>query len=524
MTEDKISKQVSVCHLYNLANVAYGYGKILDEFGVESHVYTHDTNHLMSQPEWDDIDLNAEDFPDENNFYNNTADLGGYERPVWFNEIQILDVWKVHNDYSESLFSRGFNAFNRVLTKIWKVFPESVKRVTRPTLRTIYYEYFFSILFRFKHGVIEDVEEAEQPKDSVEVSDVDNFEKHGDLIVSRSEKNFFKQSIQRYRSNIKTISKESQQYGNDWILEEKFLATYIYHAFWHDCVSQNSKIVFAYVLTPIYAMIAGSKPFVAIEIGTLREIPFQGDQLGRALAMAYRKSNKVIITNPDVKAQADILGLGNYAFCPHPYNGLAYKRSDGRFETRNQILSKYEVDTILFCPARQNWRLKGNDKYLLAFSKFLQKGYKAVMIIPGWGQEIDRSKKYCNKLGISDSVIWIKPQSESSLSKYYQASDFVLDQFQLGVFGLTTPKALACGAVVLTSYSHDINKWCFPTKPPVQECDSAQEICDNLVKIVGSDELRESIVHEGISWMDRFHSGEVISRKLESIISEVLTN
>ena len=51
----------------------------------------HDVTHLMSQPEWDDLALDPEDFPDEADFNVNTADLGEYRRPPWF----VSDTIKV---------------------------------------------------------------------------------------------------------------------------------------------------------------------------------------------------------------------------------------------------------------------------------------------------------------------------------------------------------------------------------------------------------------------------------------------
>src|SRR5438105_9891716 len=71
-------------HVGNVANVAYGYAKTLTRRGAQVKVICHDVTHLMSQPEWDDLVLDPEDFPEEGNFNANTADLGGYQRPSWF--------------------------------------------------------------------------------------------------------------------------------------------------------------------------------------------------------------------------------------------------------------------------------------------------------------------------------------------------------------------------------------------------------------------------------------------------------
>ena len=48
-------------HCCNIANVAYGYCKILEHFGQDVRLCCHDMTHLMSQPEWDDLELDPED-------------------------------------------------------------------------------------------------------------------------------------------------------------------------------------------------------------------------------------------------------------------------------------------------------------------------------------------------------------------------------------------------------------------------------------------------------------------------------
>ena len=52
-------------HLCNLANVAYGNCRILEESGHDVELRCHDLLHVMSQPEWYDLELCAEEFPNE---------------------------------------------------------------------------------------------------------------------------------------------------------------------------------------------------------------------------------------------------------------------------------------------------------------------------------------------------------------------------------------------------------------------------------------------------------------------------
>ena len=48
---------VKQLHLANIANVAYGYAKILREAGSAADVLCYDLGHILSLPEWADGDF-----------------------------------------------------------------------------------------------------------------------------------------------------------------------------------------------------------------------------------------------------------------------------------------------------------------------------------------------------------------------------------------------------------------------------------------------------------------------------------
>jgi hypothetical protein len=113
-------------------------------------------------------------------------------------------------------------------------------------------------------------------------------------------------------------------------------------------------------------------------------------------------------------------------------------------------------------------------------------------------------------------VAWIAPQSEPVLVQYYRASDFVLDQFILGVFGLITPKALSCGAVVLTSYDDAPNAWCFAEPPPVVHCRTEHEIVDAVAGLAANPERRRALSQRSRQWVLRHHAKGTIVRILDA--------
>ena len=95
----------------------------------------------------------------------------------------------------------------------------------------------------------------------------------------------------------------------------------------------------------------------------------------------------------------------------------------------------------------------------------------------------------------------------------------MLDQFQLGVFGLITPKAMACGATVLTSYEDHHNAWCFPVPPPVVPCASSGEIAHAITRLLGDAEARRHQGLESQAWVAGHHSSKIVADRLSQAMA-----
>lgn len=474
-------------HIGNLANVAYGYCKILDQAGAEVSLRCHDLRHLMSQPEWDDLELRAEDFPDEWDFYRNTADFGDYRRPSWYRAVgirtgRVLDLdgqpeggagWSGRVD---AVGGRLAQAARSALLRL----PPPIRRRLKPRIR--------SGLFAYR------VWRSDQP---------------------------FLRTYRGYAAIARRFDRlvaASRAHGPDFAVDRDMLANLQPHAWWVQQEAAGFDVLFSYAFAPAYAMLLGDKPAISVEIGTLRDIPFDGSDTGRLLALAYRLSPHVLITNPDVARQAEELGIGSFSFCPHPLDEDVY-RPGADSELRHALLAENEADFVLFAPARQNWQIKRNDRYLRAHRRLvLDDRIRAVLIIPGWGQEVERSRKLCRELGIERWVRWIAPQSEKSLVRYYRAADFVLDQFDLGVFGLITPKAMACGAVVVTSYEPALHDWCFPEHPPLIAAATSDEIRGAILRLCGDAVRRRELGSQARRWVLEHHS----KRRIYKILTEAM--
>jgi glycosyltransferase involved in cell wall biosynthesis len=450
-------------HVCNAANVAYGYCKILREAGHESDLRCHDITHLMSQPEWDDLPLDPDAFPDENNFFANHADLGDYRRPAWFQTPPVL---------AQDPLSRGVRG---VKQRVMNMLPAPVANRLR----------------RWYRGASRSMDEGISAK----------------------------AAEPRFSERFHFLKEESRRYGPEWQLTDEMLAGFLPQARWLARQLNGHDVVVAYMIAPIYPMLLGTTPYVSVEIGTMRDIPFDGSAIGKLLAMAYRLSDHVLITNPDVIQQARQLGLERYTFCPHPVDEDRFRPADDDSPLRSELCARHGADFLLFAPARQNWPIKGNDRIFRAFARLLAHGVRAVLLVPAWGTELDRSRQLVSELGLGDRVVWLRPMSEPLMVQYYQACDAVLDQFQLGVFGLITCKALACGVPVVTSYDEKHHQGCFAEHPPLLRATTEDDIFAALRGLAENRWRGREIGAASRRWVERHHSKAVVRARLQEIMS-----
>jgi hypothetical protein len=435
-------------HVCNLANVAYGYCKILKAENHDVKLICHDIDHLMSQPEWDDQDLDYNNFPDENNFFSSVIPVS-LTRPAWYQRVDI----RHYQDRKIKFLSRFA--------------PRAVKELLRP--------YYYKIFHGKEFSVAAVPSSLPENKPIVEYRQDD---------------------IAKFVPNI------------TWL--RKLLA--------------EEEVVFAYVISPIYAMFCHEKPFVAVEIGTMRDLPFENSSNGRLLKAAYREADHVLITNPDVKVQADEIGVKSYSFCPHPVDEDRYKPAKDSSYREHLLEDLPDTEWLGVAPARQNWDIKGNDKYIEAIKILREKHQRKVsLVVPAWGQDVEKSKRYAEKLGVDKYIKWIPPVSESTLIRMFSSLDFVLDQFQLGVFGLITPKALSCGGIVITSYNEEVHEWCFSEHPPLFAADSVDSIVARIVAVTdGKDTTHLREVSR--KWFMKHHSKKVVKEQLEFAAAQAIRN
>lgn len=287
-------------------------------------------------------------------------------------------------------------------------------------------------------------------------------------------------------------------------------------------------IVVAYGAEPIGCLVDyPAKPYIAVDYGPPLRTMISGQSgpyNSQLLQASYEMADCVVLTNPDLRDVAEQLRLKSYVFIPHPIDETRY--APGLSEVRSELESQFGEDVlVLFAPARHDWSIKGNDKMIRAFSRLVEEHSEPlVLILNSWGQEIERSKALLYSEGLEDKVIWLPLISKFQMVEYYRAADIVLDQFNIGTFGLATPEAMACGKPVVLHFDPKIHTWCFTEMPPVLEAQTQEEIYEQVRALVRDPERRRQIGQESREWIIQHHGWAHVANAHIELYERILTN
>jgi glycosyltransferase involved in cell wall biosynthesis len=281
-------------------------------------------------------------------------------------------------------------------------------------------------------------------------------------------------------------------------------------------------IVETHVPFTIYSQFSGI-PYVAYDAGWIRYFPSGKGIRNKLARRGYSKAKSIIITNPDTFEISDKLPYLNQEsifFSPFAIDPEKYKPLD-----RRELREKYVRgdDIMLFSPARQIWKEKGNDKMIRAFAKFTKEVPNSKFVLVAWSTDEENSKALVNSLGISDKIEWIKPVPKNHLINYYNASDIILDQFVLGSWGTSTPEAMSCGRPVLMFYKKNYILRAFGEEPPILNSFTEGEIYSNLLKLTKNRDFRYSLGMESREWIIKTHSSRVVAQRHLEILERAAT-
>jgi glycosyltransferase involved in cell wall biosynthesis len=489
-------RPLRVLHIGNIANNAYYNAKFLRQAGVEADVFCPDNYWVMSSPEWEEADF--EGVPADQYHPDWWAlDLKGYTRPRWFAQgpVNLCIAYLLARQRGETvkadwLWAQMEKARRAACRPGQRRMPERVNRLARSAQSMV-------------QSCLDKGNDSFHRRPSFQL----DYQARSLDLIAEFARRFPERTdpltmddLTPYASNVQPLVKLFQHYD----------------------------IIQAYATDPLYPMLAGFKPYVAFEHGTLRDAPewewtykgpFYNNTIGRLTALSYALAGHVFITNADCLSSAQRLGLTSYEPMPHPLDESVFIPTDAH---RQAIRAQVGAETVFFCPIRHDWVDKGVDRYLRALPALkaaLGSGFRACFT--PWGREIERSKALIAELGCEDIVKWVGPFGAVQFARWLSAADVVWDQVAYPSFSGMTPRALACGTPVIAAFDPAGMAWMFAEPAPVLNARTAEAIAAQTLKALAPG-FRQAYRQKARGWIEKYHSSARVTKKLLHAYAAVL--
>ncbi len=486
--------RIRVLHIGNIANNAYLNAKILNERGFDCVVASPDYTHIMGCPEWEDADFD-ETPSDQNDPDWSRIDLKGFRRPSWFiGEPRLQCMARLLGQDPHSMRYRVAKQLERVRSRLRYLFRAVARRCGLGLMDGASTS---ALVTRIRSRVAGGVSTLVTPATE-----------GGGPLVNRSVPPPLPEGVR----------------------EEDIAVWKSVLPVWRRIFARYD-IVIGYGIDGLLPLLAGKRPYLAFEHGTIRSFPFEDTPTGRLCAATYRDADGVIVTNCDNRVAAERLGPRRFGFIPHPVNERLPETS-GVERLRLDITRELGADYLVFHPSRQHWEPevrspnweKGNDILIRGFAQALDRnhGRRPGLVMVRWGRTLEATDRLVEELGIADRVKWIEPLPHLRMCEMILACDAVADQFHLGAFGSLTPKGLMLGRPVLLKLDEAMHEWAFPELPPILNTASPEEVSDAITALASDAGYESSIAEASRQWYARHHSNEFIGGRLAEEIMVAL--
>ena len=499
-----------ILHIGNIANNAYNNANLLNQAGFDNDVICYDYYHVMGCPEWEDADIYGEI---EDHFKPDwkKVEIKNFVRPKWFAQGVLLDcINYLRRKRNKQNTSKAWGRLEKSSRLIAGNFFERRLSYYLRAIRLIFFAFTFSPRCGF---------------DFLQQIFARRFGNLASLLIAFSLTSVvwpFAHPLLRISVKASKWRRGVLGFLDAWHIEfpereslsraelERFIFLYPLMAEW-DRLFAGYDIVLAYSTDPIIPLFYET-PYFAFEHGTIREIPFKEDVLGKVTALAYRKAEHVFATNFDCQPSAEILCPGKFTLINHPYDEDHGLGVQGYEDLRRRLQVQLNADFLFFFPTRQDWvngtgyADKANDVFWRAFGDLVRKGWKVGVICCEWGKNIEESRDLIEREGGAGKVLWVKPMANVNFERMARACDIVVDQFKLGAFGGVVFKAMAVGAPILTYLEASKLLVQYPEMPPIVNCESSKEIVEKISLLLHNRHEIHRLGEASRSWIKRHHA------------------
>ncbi len=277
---------------------------------------------------------------------------------------------------------------------------------------------------------------------------------------------------------------------------------------------ENYDLIHCYVELPIFAYLSNRK-FVATAQGSdLSRLAFSQSIKGFLLRRAYKKAKAIVCPTVGCFPLLSKLNLQNGIFIPSIVDLKKFSPN-----TKEIILNK---KFTIFHPTSQIWNVKGNDKLIYGFKKFIEKYPKSHLIIVDHNIDSEKTKMLVQDLDLEKFISYVKgPLNVNELKKYYNSADVVADQFLATDLGGIGREVLSMKKPLLTSCWITKYNEVFGSAPPIANASTPEEIAVQLELLTDST-FRQKIANDGYDWVHKNFNPDIISKKIQLLHQKIL--
>lgn len=245
----------------------------------------------------------------------------------------------------------------------------------------------------------------------------------------------------------------------------------------------------------------GWPPYVDMATGSdVMERALEPTRAGRVQRFTMRHAfAQALPPFPDVIRTAASMRLPNV--CMLPLAHLSPREGDGRLPPSSASRFRRSADEFLiFSPSRFDWgeadpgpraSTKGNDRFIRALARFVAEAPRPVhVVLLDRGADRENAKALVRELGLERVVTWGPSLARDELFAAMLEADLVVDQFDVGAFGLTTLEAFQLGRPVLTYVEETCERLVYDENSPVLNAHTEDEILARLREAAEGDALR----------------------------------
>ena len=293
----------------------------------------------------------------------------------------------------------------------------------------------------------------------------------------------------------------------------------------YDLVHSFTGSLFFSPLALFFYGIWPKRPYIAAATGSdIREAPGQGGLSGLRMRLFFAKARRTLLLNLDMVGLVDQQNLQHAEFFPFMIDTEKY--------SPKRVVRKYgkEGDLLFFMPSHLDWgerdagknrnSTKGNDRFLRAFSRFIEQGGKAHLVLLDRGPDRIPAHQLITQLGIEKQVTFANTMPKQDLIKHYQMADVIVDQFDVGAFGTIGLEAMSCGKPLFIYIKEEAARQCYAELPPVLNAHTEDEIFHQIERIA-DDVERMKFGQAAREWISKYHDGNMVAQKLIDIYKDV---